>query len=201
MEVEGDSNMEEDSGNESEDDLEDNDFDDREDCLVIRLTMEEKRRLRLPWRHSLIIKLLGKRIRYNFFCKKLYQIWKPIGVLKVIDIGNHFFLIRFSKKEDMEVVVQGGPWLVLDHYLTLRCWRPNFNPFTTKNDCVAVWVRFLGIPMEYHDSKFLTKFAQHIGKPIKGDTTTSRMNRDNFAIMRIKINLSKPLVSKDRLRK
>ncbi|KAJ7976173.1 reverse transcriptase [Quillaja saponaria] len=93
----------------SDDDTDDGDFPDSNNCLDILLTHEEKTRLRSPWRKSLIVKLLGKRIDYNFLCKRLYQIWKPKGILKVIDLGNNFFLIRFSMKSDMELVTQGGP--------------------------------------------------------------------------------------------
>ncbi|KAJ7947238.1 reverse transcriptase [Quillaja saponaria] len=86
----------EDMNVESDDDMKDLDQGENDDCPIIFLTKEEKKRIRQPWRESVIIKLLGKKIGYNFLCKKLYQIWKPKGVLKVIDLGNDFFLVRLG---------------------------------------------------------------------------------------------------------
>ncbi|KAJ7963505.1 Endonuclease/exonuclease/phosphatase family protein [Quillaja saponaria] len=86
----------EDSDSDSEDDSEDKSGRDLAECPTIRLIKEEEKRLRDPLKHSLIVKLLGKRIGYGFLCKKLYQIWKPKGVLKLIHLASTSF-IRVAK--------------------------------------------------------------------------------------------------------
>ncbi|KAJ7962002.1 Zinc ion binding nucleic acid binding protein [Quillaja saponaria] len=101
----------------------------------------------------------------------------------------------------MEMVWKGSPWLILDHYLTLRHWEPNFDPFNTKEEKVTVWVRFPGIPIEYHDGQFLTNLSRRIGTPVKCDSTTSHADRVNFARVCIEVDLTKTLVSKYRQRK
>lgn len=57
--------------------------------------------------------------------------WKLKGQVLMTDVGNHFYVVRFNKKEDYEHVLYGGPWMMADHYLTVRRWTPAFNPFTT----------------------------------------------------------------------
>ncbi|KAJ7971779.1 reverse transcriptase [Quillaja saponaria] len=111
MEMEGDSESMEGSESESDGDTETGEDADCEECLIVRLIKEEKRRLKLPWRDSLIVKLLGKCIRYNFLCKKLYQLWKPYGVLKVIDIGmvtlrNYVLTLREIDHEKTMLVTE-----------------------------------------------------------------------------------------------
>lgn len=91
---------------------------------------EEERRLGRPWKKTLIIKLLGKKIGFAFLKKKIDAIWVNNGHVQLIDLGNEFFLARFSAIEDYEFALTGGPWVVFDHYLTVRQWQEEFNPHT-----------------------------------------------------------------------
>ena len=49
----------------SEDDKGDRALEDDIYCPILKVTNEEKRRLPKPWRHSLIIKLMGRPIGYK----------------------------------------------------------------------------------------------------------------------------------------
>lgn len=42
------------------------------------------------------------------------------GVIFIIDMGNDFFLATFSSMEDRDHALEGGPWLIYDHYLIVR---------------------------------------------------------------------------------
>ena len=44
------------------------------DCPTIRLSKEEKVRIRLPWKKTLIIKLLGRSIGYNLLLWKINEL-------------------------------------------------------------------------------------------------------------------------------
>ncbi|OMO73228.1 hypothetical protein CCACVL1_17379 [Corchorus capsularis] len=53
---------------------------DSEDGIpVILLSREEKRRIREPWLHSIIIKTYGKNVGYNFLFPKIKAQWNPKG--------------------------------------------------------------------------------------------------------------------------
>ena len=45
-----------------------------------------------------------------------------------VDLGEGFFLIRFSAKEDYGRALKDGPWFVRGHYLSMWNWEANFNP-------------------------------------------------------------------------
>ncbi|KAJ7975695.1 reverse transcriptase [Quillaja saponaria] len=72
MDCESQGSDDEDWDIDCDDNAEEEGLRDSEDYPVIRLTKEEKFRLRTPWRKSMVIILLGKHIGYNFLCKKLY---------------------------------------------------------------------------------------------------------------------------------
>ncbi|KAG6764948.1 hypothetical protein POTOM_028962 [Populus tomentosa] len=60
--------------------------------------------------------------------KRLHVLWRIQGGLSLVDLGNEFFLEKFSNAEDRDFALFEGPWMVADHYLTVRRWHPNFDP-------------------------------------------------------------------------
>ena len=57
------------------------------DCPIIQLSKEEKTRIHMPWKQSLIVKLLGWNIDYRLLLRKI-RIWKPKVVLDLIAMDN-----------------------------------------------------------------------------------------------------------------
>lgn len=43
----------------------------------------------------------------------------------MIDFGDDYFLFKFELKEDYKDVLEGGPWIIGGHYLTVRQCVPN----------------------------------------------------------------------------
>ncbi|KAI9119911.1 hypothetical protein K1719_009300 [Acacia pycnantha] len=63
------------------------------------------------------------------------KLWARKGVFSLIHLGNGFFVVKFTNQDDYINALTGGPWLIFDHYLTVRPWEPNFHPMkatTTK---------------------------------------------------------------------
>ena len=66
---------------------------------------------------------------------------------------------------------------------------------------VAVWIRLPDLAMEYYDNTVLWKIGNHIGKTLKVDRTTSVRMRGNYARICVEVDLTKPLLSKFKLRR
>ena len=80
----------------SDDDLEE----DLPGEATIRITEDRKCKIRAAWTNALIVKVFGKTFGYHFLISRLVSLWKPVGRMECIDLGNEFFLIRFSIVED-----------------------------------------------------------------------------------------------------
>lgn len=87
----------------------DDDSDDGDDpeCPTIQLSVEDKRRMRGPWRKTFNIKT-GKRIGYNYLVKRLHQMWarkSPMTVADLLawDIGVADFPITDVRTWDFEL--------------------------------------------------------------------------------------------------
>ncbi|KAL7233399.1 hypothetical protein ACSBR1_017094 [Camellia fascicularis] len=110
-----------------------------------------------------------------------------------IDLGNNCFLFKFSSHEDYHHVYMGGPWVIMDHYLTISKWEPDFKASEAFETTTAVWVRFPELPIQYFQEKVLYTIAKQIGKPLKIDLTTTMATRGKYARICIEMDLNKPL--------
>jgi hypothetical protein len=174
-------------------------------CPVFVLTKEEEVRLQKPWRNGVIVKLLGRKIGFKALETRLKQMWIRNGIINIVDVGNDFFLVTFTSKEDHYRALIDGPWMIYDNYLVVREWSPNFHPMGEVIEKVAVWVRFSGLPIEYYDNKMLHFIGNRIGRTVKVDRTTQAQARGKYARLCVEVDLTKPLLAmfqiKDRLYK
>jgi len=180
---------------------EDEEDEDEEDCPVIKLSVEEKKRIRFPWRQTLIVKVMGRRVGYMYLIKRLKAMWKIQTDLELVDLGNEFFLARFANEADKEHALYNGHWMIADHYLTVRTWHPNFDPYEAKIDKVVVWVRLPDLAMGYYDNSVLWTIGNKIGKTLKVDRATSIGMRGNYARICVEVDLTKPLLAKFKFRR
>lgn len=167
----------------------------REGFAAVKLSKDVKHRIRAAWATSLIVKVYGRSVGFNYIQAKLNALWKPTGRLDVIDLGEEFFLTRFSCKDDHAKVLRNGPWFIGEHFLSLRPWEPNFKPSTTKVSAIAVWVRLNELPIEYYDVEVLKQIGNSIGKILRIDTHTAAEARGRFARLCVQVDIDKPLVT------
>lgn len=120
-----------------------------------------------------------------------------------VDIGKDFFLIKFHVESDYDKVLRGGPWFVGEHFLAIKHWEPYFRASEASVSSVAVWVRFLGLPIDYYDFLVLREIGSAIGPVLKIDSYTASGSRGSYSRICIQIDLSNPLINTirvDRLR-
>lgn len=181
------------------DDEKDSQEDDEEDCPVISLSKEEKARLRKPWNQTLILMVWGHTVNYNYLLRRLRTLWHPKASMDLIAMENDYYLARFVSMDDYKFAKFEGPWMILDHYLIVKSWTPNFNPHADATEKVLVWVRFPCLPIEYFDVDFLWKVGSKIGTPIKVDEATGMVSRGKFARLCVEVDITKPLLSRFKL--
>ena len=170
-----------------------------EDCPLISLTKEDKRRIRGPWRNAIIIKLFDRKLGYEVLMRRLKFKWNLKGNIALTDVGHAFYVVRFTSYEDYEFVMTQGPWMIGDSYLTIRKWVPNFIADEAPMRHLTAWVRIPNLSVEYFDKQILHKIGAKIGKVIKIDRNTESMDRGQYVRFCIEVDLTKPLLSKFKL--
>lgn len=98
-------------------------------------------RLYKPSRKGLIIKLVGKNLPRKTFEYQVRRLWWLQGPMKMVDLGNHFFVVRMTSDEDYENVIFGGSWLLADHYITVQKWYPDFDCDSASISKIPIWIR------------------------------------------------------------
>lgn len=67
---------------------------------------------------------------YKTLDQRLRDLWKFENGFEMLDLDLGFYLLRFYSKKDYLHVLEGGPWVILGHYLTVSKWKPEFRPST-----------------------------------------------------------------------
>ena len=88
--------------------------------VAVKLSKFTKWRIRASWSKAFIVKVFGWPISLNYIQMKLLALWKPAGRLDYVDLEKDFYLVRFSLKEDHDVVLRKGPWFLGEHFLSIR---------------------------------------------------------------------------------
>ncbi|KAL7218869.1 hypothetical protein ACSBR2_012023 [Camellia fascicularis] len=161
----------------------------------VKISQALLKKIREPWKKCLIVRLLGKKIGYKLFMAKMTRLWGLQADFEALDIGHGFFIVKFDMIEDYTKVYTGGPWIVMDHYVTVRKWQQDFRSDVAEEDTTAFWVRFLNLPIEYYNEKVLFHIAKVLGVPLKIDINTAMASRGKYARVCIEMDLRKPLVS------
>jgi hypothetical protein len=127
---------------------------------------------------------------------RLKKVWHFAKGFELMDVGHGFFMVKFDQEMDRMKVMNGGPWMIFDHYLTVRTWSPSFVSTTTKIDRTLVWARIPDLNVVFYNESFLLALASALGTPIKVDMNTVNVTRGKFARICIEVDLDKPVVGK-----
>lgn len=119
--------------------------------------------------------------------------------MELIAIENDYYLARFASMEDCSVAKYEGPWLILEHYLIVKSWMPDFVPFADKTEKTLAWVRIPCLPIEYYDTNFLMRVGKLIRELMKVDQATGTVSRGKFARICVEVDITKPLLAKFKL--
>ncbi|GAV60254.1 LOW QUALITY PROTEIN: DUF4283 domain-containing protein, partial [Cephalotus follicularis] len=159
----------------------------------LKLSSEEKR-LRTPWRKSLIIKLLGKSIGIKLMSDVVRRLWQPAGDFELLKLRHGYchtpyLLAKFDDVHDCSRVLTGGSWLIFGHCPLVQPWKPNFKPASVVLSSIAVWVRLHELPLEFYDEYLLFSIRSLVGKPLHLDKFTALATRTKYARLCVEMEL------------
>ncbi|CAN0915196.1 hypothetical protein LINGRAHAP2_LOCUS28987 [Linum grandiflorum] len=118
--------------------------------------------------------------------------WQPMGRFRMVDLESEVFLAIFEDPADYFHALTGGPWTILDHYLTVFAWDAKFRVSDDLPQKMVVWVRFPRLPYHYYHCDVLNGLGDLIGKTIRLDNRTRNSARGKFARIAVEIDLSVP---------
>ena len=159
----------------------------------MRISEEIHDRLCVVLKNAVIIKLLGKTLSFFTLHARLLRDWKTEQEFEVIDIGQGYYMVKFASQSDCMSILMGGPYKIFDHYLAVQPWEPCFQPANAKLLKIAVWVHFIGVPMELYQEEVFMNLGDKVDHSIKVDTTTLLATKGEYARVCVEYDLNKPL--------
>ena len=90
-----------------------------EGLLSVKLSPDMRKQIRAKWEFALIVKVIGRIVGFHFLRNRVMSLWKPAGRLDCVNLGKDFFLMRFGLVEDYNNVLNGGPWFIREHFLSI----------------------------------------------------------------------------------
>ncbi|MBA0711341.1 hypothetical protein Golax_010536 [Gossypium laxum] len=114
-----------------------------------------------------VVKLLGRNIRYGVLHNRIYSLLRPSQPFLLMDVENGYYLVQFQNRDDYDMALTQGPWIVFRHYLT---------DFCTKK-------------------KVLEDIRSLVGTVAKLDIKSGSGARGQFARMEVFVDLEKLLTS------
>ncbi|XP_075080585.1 uncharacterized protein LOC142166070 [Nicotiana tabacum] len=159
----------------------------------IILTEDDRERMYNPWKYSLIIKLIGKRLVHHYLKRKTQELWKVDENYPLIYLGEDYCTIKLTKKESMTRILHDGPWFINGFFLSVQKWVPNFVATNAYQNYTAVWIRLPQLLTEFYDGIILTKIGNCNGKLLKVDACTSATLRGRYARLCVELPLDQPV--------
>ncbi|CAI9115792.1 OLC1v1016786C1 [Oldenlandia corymbosa var. corymbosa] len=98
--------------------------------------------------------------------------------------------------EDMERVLNEGPWVILHTYLHVEVWNNQFDPTTKLVKSTIIWAKLPGLPVHYYNQSFLRRVGRAPGRVVRIDQQTTAKTWGRFPRMAVEIDLDQPLITK-----
>lgn len=94
-----------------------------------------------------------------------------------MNLGNEFYLIRFKDEQNYIKILQGGPWFIGKHLLTIGHWEPKLMHLH-RNACKQLFgLGYLHFLRSY-EPQLLQKISTKLGTLLKIDAHTNDTLRD-----------------------
>ncbi|CAI0432654.1 unnamed protein product [Linum tenue] len=119
--------------------------------------------------------------------------------MEILYLNNSTFLVNFSNEKDYLNALTGGPWVILDHYLIVHQWTHTFRTSDKPHRSVVAWVQLPELPIHFYHREVLFALGNLLGRTVKLDYHTERMERGKFARIAVELDMTKPLKTRIRL--
>ncbi|MFQ6651500.1 hypothetical protein Gotur_023803 [Gossypium turneri] len=65
---------------------------------------------------------------YGVLHNRIYSLLEPSQPFRLMDVENGYYLVQFQNRDDYDMALTQGPWIVFRHYLTVQPWTVDFDP-------------------------------------------------------------------------
>ncbi|KAH9799961.1 hypothetical protein WN943_000608 [Citrus x changshan-huyou] len=123
----------------------------------------------------------------------MHQVWRTIRGVRIENLGENVFLFKFALEADKRRVVTGGPWHFNRALLVLIEPTGIGNIAKQAFTHVFFWVQILNVPIMAMNTDAISRLGAIIGTIEEVETSENGECIGEYARVRIKVDISKPL--------
>jgi hypothetical protein len=136
----------------------------------------------------------GFKMPYHIVNTIASRVWRKCGLEDVMTTANGYMLFRFKSEEEMQAVLEKGPWMFGGKTIILQQWHPRFCFDKSKISTLPVWIRIHGLPFPLWSKQGLSLAASMVGRPLSCDEQTYNCTRLEYARVCVEIDASLPFM-------
>ncbi|KAL9677301.1 hypothetical protein QQ045_005529 [Rhodiola kirilowii] len=113
--------------------------------------------------------------------------WGDETVVRVSQLNEGIFLLKFNSEEKKDEVMSGGPWSFDNRPLILKPWSEEEEYTCGSVDALPVWIRLPRLKAHLADTIILSRLCSRLGTPICTDGVTAEGSNYNYARVCVQI--------------
>ncbi|KAF2300612.1 hypothetical protein GH714_014496 [Hevea brasiliensis] len=141
------------------------------------------------WDQCLVGQFLGQSADISVMLNMANGLWGKEGRIEVTKTENELYIFKFPNERTRDFVLESGPWYMANNPLVMRRWQPKMKLLELDKSKIPVWIKLMGIPMEYMTMQGLSYIASAVGKPLYVDRATASMSTIAFAKVCVEISI------------
>ncbi|GKC57481.1 zinc knuckle CX2CX4HX4C containing protein [Tanacetum coccineum] len=150
------------------------------------------------WDITLVGYFVGLKLSYYEISGHLRRMWRSYHLTEIITNDSVLYFLKFRLEEELNFVLENGPWLVDGKPLFVQEWEAGLCMDKPKPARVPLWVKFMNVPLKAGNTHGISRITSCIGNPIIMDRITMSICvkaycRASFARVLIEVDASKEL--------
>jgi len=125
-----------------------------------------------------------------------HRIWKRFGLEDVTSLANGFTMFRFKTEDDLQKVIENGPWMFGGKAIILQKWHYGFVFDMNKITKIPVWIQIYDLPFPLWTNEGLNEVASMVGQPLSCDELTLGCKRLDYTRLCVEVDAFLPFIHK-----
>ncbi|XP_074305375.1 uncharacterized protein LOC141640494 [Silene latifolia] len=147
------------------------------------------------WNNSVYCYILGANPPWDVIEGFVYRVWDEFGFDRVSFLDNGIFIVRFTKFQSREALLNSGYYLFENKPVIIKPWDVDMDLVKEKVDVVPVLVRLSGISLKFWGN-CLPRIAGLVGKYVKMDGAPAEKIRLSYARVMVELQMDQKLPEK-----
>ncbi|GJX56435.1 putative ribonuclease H-like domain-containing protein [Tanacetum coccineum] len=113
-------------------------------------------------------------VAYPVVANYVRNTWGKYGLVhSMFSSSTKLFSFQFISMEEIDAMLENGPWFIQNNLLILKKWHPDENLLKEDVSTILVWVKLHGVPVTAFSEDGLSAIATKLGTPLMLDSYTS----------------------------